>query len=54
LRTEIPPLLIVTRLEEYDYTGAAAIALVSLAASFLILLAINALQRRLSTARAIA
>lgn len=51
LRTEIPPLLIMTRLEEYDYTGAAAIALVSLAASFLILLAINALQRRLSTAR---
>jgi sulfate transport system permease protein len=52
LRTEIPPLLIMTRLEEYDYTGAAAIALVSLLASFLLLLVINALQRRLSTVRA--
>ena len=43
-RTEITPLLIVTRLEQYDYTGAAALAVVMLAASFLLLLGINLLQ----------
>jgi sulfate transport system permease protein len=43
-RTEIAPLLIMTRLEQYDYGGAAAIALVLLAASFALLLAINRLQ----------
>jgi sulfate transport system permease protein len=52
MRTEIAPLLVITRLEEYDYSGAAAIALVSLGASFALLLAINALQRRLGTLRA--
>lgn len=46
LRTEITPLLIITRLEQYDYAGAAAIALVMLVASFLLLLGINVLQRR--------
>jgi sulfate transport system permease protein len=46
MKTEITPLLIVTRLEQYDYTGATAIALVMLVASFLLLLAINLLQRR--------
>jgi sulfate transport system permease protein len=50
-RTEITPLVIVTRLEEYDYAGAAAVALVALLTSFMLLLTINALQRRLSTAR---
>lgn len=45
MRTEITPLLIVTRLEQYDYTGATAIAVVMLAASFAMLLAINLLQR---------
>lgn len=50
-RTEIAPLLIVTRLEEYDYVGAAAIAVVLLAISFAMLLAINGLQRRMSLAR---
>ncbi len=50
LHTEIAPLVIVTRLEAYDYAGAAAVALVSLLASFALLLAINGLQRRLSTA----
>lgn len=50
-RTEIAPLLIVTRLEEYDYTGAAAIAIVLLAVSFAALLAINGLQRRMTLAR---
>lgn len=46
LRTEITPLLIITRLEQYDYAGAAAIALVMLAASLVLLLAINLLQWR--------
>lgn len=46
LRTEIAPLLIITRLEQYDYAGAAAIALVMLVASFLLLLGINLLQWR--------
>jgi sulfate transport system permease protein len=44
LRTEITSLLIITKLEQYDYAGATAIAVVMLAASFAILLAINALQ----------
>lgn len=44
LRTEIAPLLIVTKLEQYDYAGAAAIAAIMLVASFLLLLIINALQ----------
>jgi sulfate transport system permease protein len=44
LRTEIAPLLVMTRLEQYDYAGAAAIASVLLAASFALLLAINRLQ----------
>src|ERR1700722_4139341 len=42
--SEIAPLLIVTKLEEFDYAGAAAIGVVMLAASFIMLLAINALQ----------
>ncbi|HTP25291.1 MAG TPA: sulfate ABC transporter permease subunit CysT [Anaeromyxobacteraceae bacterium] len=44
LKTEIAPLLIMTRLEQYDYGGAAAIATVLLAVSFLLLLCINRLQ----------
>ncbi|TAJ32607.1 MAG: sulfate ABC transporter permease subunit CysT [Reyranella sp.] len=42
--SEIAPLLIVTKLEEFDYAGAAAISTVMLAISFLALLAINGLQ----------
>jgi sulfate transport system permease protein len=42
--TEIAPLLIVIRLEEFDYNGAVAIAVAMLAISFLMLLAINAVQ----------
>jgi sulfate transport system permease protein len=42
--SEITPLLIVTKLEQYDYAGATAIAVVMLIASFLLLLAINLLQ----------
>ena len=44
-RTEIVPLLIVIRLESYDYAGAAALGLVMLAVSLLLLGALNALQR---------
>lgn len=44
MRTEITSLLIVTKLEQYDYPGATAIAVVMLVASFLILLVINLLQ----------
>jgi sulfate transport system permease protein len=42
--TEITPLLIVIKLEQYDYSGAAALGLVMLCVSFLMLLAINALN----------
>ena len=42
--SEITPLVIITKLEQYDYTGATAIAVVMLVASFVLLLAINALQ----------
>jgi sulfate transport system permease protein len=44
MRTEIASLLIITKLEQYDYAGATAIATMMLAASFLLLLAINVLQ----------
>lgn len=44
MKTEIAPLLIVTKLEQYDYAGATGIALVMLAASFLLLLGINSVQ----------
>jgi len=44
MRTEITPLLIVTKLEEYDYAGATALAVVMLMASFGLLLVINLLQ----------
>jgi sulfate transport system permease protein len=43
-RTEIAPLLIVIRLEEFDYSGAAAIATIMLAISFALFLTINLLQ----------
>jgi sulfate transport system permease protein len=46
LRTEIVPLLIVTKLEQYDYARAALLATAMLLASFALLLAINLLQRR--------
>ncbi len=42
--SEIVPLLIVTRLEQYDYAGATAIAVVMLTASFVMLLTVNLLQ----------
>ena len=54
MKTEIAPLLIVIRLEEFDYDGAVAIAIAMLAVSFLMLLAINLVQvlSRRSTANA--
>jgi sulfate transport system permease protein len=42
--SEITPLFIITKLEQYDYTGATAIAVVMLIVSFILLLAINLLQ----------
>jgi sulfate/thiosulfate transport system permease protein len=44
-RTEIIPLLIMTKLEQFDVLGAAAIAVVMLIASFVLLLIINMLQK---------
>ncbi len=44
MKTEIAPLLIMTKLEQFDYQGAAAIALVMLLLSFVILFSINMLQ----------
>ena len=44
MKTEITPLLIVIRLEEFDYAGAAALGVVMLSISFVMLLAINLLQ----------
>ena len=43
--SEIAPLLIVIKLEQFDYAGAAAIGVIMLAASFMILLFINLVQR---------
>ncbi|MGD0516083.1 MAG: sulfate ABC transporter permease subunit CysT [Thermoguttaceae bacterium] len=44
MKTEITPLLIVTKLEEFNYAQAAAIAVVTLVASFAVLLFINLVQ----------
>lgn len=50
-RTEIASLIILTRLEEYDYQAAAAIAVVLLVTSFAMLLLINTLQRSMTKTR---
>ncbi len=56
MKTEIAPLLIMSKLEQFDYAGATALALVMLVVSFAILVAINSLTwrstRRRSTSRA--
>ena len=44
LKSEITPLLIMTKLEQYDYAGATALGVVMLVASFLLVLLINLLQ----------
>jgi len=55
--SEITPLFMITKLEQYDYAGATAIAVVMLVLSFSMLLTINALQawmrRRQSAGRAL-
>jgi len=45
MKTEIAPLLIMSKLEQYDYAGASAVAVLLLLISFLMLLVINSLQR---------
>ncbi|HEY0252517.1 MAG TPA: sulfate ABC transporter permease subunit CysT, partial [Kofleriaceae bacterium] len=56
-KTEILPLLVMTKLEQYDYTGATALALVMVVVSFALLVLINSLgkppKRRLPVARVI-
>jgi sulfate transport system permease protein len=47
MKTEILPLLIVSQLEQFNYGGAAVIATGMLTVSFVLLLIINLLQRRL-------
>lgn len=44
MKTEITPLIIMTKLEQYDYSGATAIAVVMLVTSFILLLTINVIQ----------
>lgn len=51
MKTEIAPFLIVVKLEQYDYAGAAAIAVVMLAAALLVLTAIHRLQSSYSFLR---
>ncbi|MGP0587986.1 sulfate ABC transporter permease subunit CysT [Paenibacillus timonensis] len=52
MKTEIAPLLIMSKLEQFDYAGATAVALMLLIISFVLLLLINTLQRRIrKTAR---
>lgn len=55
MKSEITSLLIITKLEQYDYAGATALAVVMLLVSFMLLLAINTLQwvlqRRTSSTR---
>lgn len=53
MRTEVVPLLIMSKLEQFDYEGATAIALVMLVLSFALLFAINLLQRRSSLSHAL-
>lgn len=50
-KTEIGPLLIMAKLQQYDVAGATAIAVVMLAAALLVLLGVNLLQARLARGR---
>ncbi|MBA9083595.1 sulfate transport system permease protein [Fontibacillus solani] len=47
MKTEIAPLLIMSKLEQFDYAGATAVALMLLLISFVLLLLINSLQKRM-------
>ncbi len=49
MKTEILPLLIMVKLDQYDYAGATAIGVLMLVVSFILLLLINLLQRRIET-----
>ena len=51
--SEIAPLLVVIKLEEFDYQGASVIAMLMLLTSFLILFLVNSLQRRLGRGQAL-
>lgn len=51
MKTEITPLLIITKLEQYDVRGATALAVVMLVVSFVLLLLINLLQKWAGRAR---
>lgn len=53
MKTEITPLLIITKLEQYDYPGATSIGLVMLLISFTLLLAINWIQDKAGQHRVI-
>jgi sulfate/thiosulfate transport system permease protein len=46
-RTEVVPLLIVTKLQQFDYAGAAVVAVVTLVGSFAVLLGVSLVQRRM-------
>ena len=48
MKTEILPLLIMVQLDQYNYAGATAIGVLMLVVSFILLLLINLLQRRIS------
>ncbi len=48
MKTEILPLLIMVKLDQYDYAGATAIGVLMLVVSFVLLLFINLLQRRIA------
>jgi sulfate/thiosulfate transport system permease protein len=45
MKTEVVPLLIMAKLEQFDYPGATAIAVVMLVLSFAMILGINLIQR---------
>ena len=49
MKTEILPLLIMVKLDQYDYTGATAIGVLMRVVSFVLLLLVNLLQRRIET-----
>ena len=49
MKTEILPLLIMAKLDQYDYAGATTIGALMLLVSFVLLLAVNLLQRRIET-----
>ena len=49
MKTEILPLLIMVKLDQYDYSGATAIGVLMLVVSFVLLLLVNLLQRRIET-----